>query len=580
MAYSVTLYYNTGFDNQNIPYSSAVLANAETAEFEEIPLMQNMDIMSIRITSGWEQVKNADYCKIGDCFYFVTNVTMTAENVAQLYLQMDYVTSIGIPNMTFIDGWVKRRIVTNSEQSLDRYSDNVIPEPWIPSKNLELDEQPALFPKNALADSTYNFILSRVDLLSTDKLADYYGNTDGGVYVPKTINIHQEESTVFELQLESDNPQFRFPQGKVYNADDTDVIEGYNGVNSLGINENIVSSYTVPKIWVDETRLFSIDGDKSYLFLSGKKLDVQSILNYEYYSNIENKKVFALYNDYILFCLANGSNCNYNFGDLYVDGETSPTFVGFADLLPNGGVYCKPKVYKDGTSDFAGAIKSSCWLSHQLVMVTTTGQSVAQANYNYEIQRINNQNETANAVNETNRVLSYGQQINNFAANAIGGNAAGVYKSFVDAPYIDASFDTQYYLNQRSREQATLDANRQLMQNLTQFASPIIFPYTANIASYTNNNFGVLRYKLSYSDANRLDSFLHRYGEAVDEPFNVSYLRNKQSYNYIQTERIQIKSNAGLRYNVSAENVFNAGVRIWHVLPNVQALNVGGNSDR
>ena len=192
MYYNVRLFYNTGFNQKNIPDSPTLLDSATFTDVEGVYLNQNNDISQITINGEWNGCRNIDYVRVGDtpdpCFYFVTNVSMQADNVVTLSLMLDPITTINITQMEFIDGWCSRRIIPQSQQSIANYQENIIGENWSPTNEFIFETDLPLH----FYSEPKNFVLSTVDLLQTQKIADEYktdmaGSSTQSVIIPKLM---------------------------------------------------------------------------------------------------------------------------------------------------------------------------------------------------------------------------------------------------------------------------------------------------------------------------------------------------------------------------------------------------------
>ena len=114
---NVRVYYNTGFNAVNIPDTPALLDSGyfTLTDFPAIDVLQERFLSSIRIRATWNQVKNGDYCRITDTsdnydfFYVIDGISMKAQDVAELHLIPDFVTSAGgLENCDILDGVATR----------------------------------------------------------------------------------------------------------------------------------------------------------------------------------------------------------------------------------------------------------------------------------------------------------------------------------------------------------------------------------------------------------------------------------------------------------------------------------------
>lgn len=574
--YQVMLYKNTGFNSNNIPDSPALIDTISEEHKTSVPslfLNQNNDLSTIKVQGTWEGLKNVDYCKIGDCYYFVTNVFMFNDDVCQLSLQLDPITTIQIANMDFIDGWCSRRIIPQSEQSISNYNMNIIPEDWTQQQSCVMDFAKDLAKQSLGGDVTnYDFVLATVDLIDIQAKAVKYsseGTDTLSVAVPQVATLPYSKSTVFQMNVPSDVVEFKYPNGALYFEPNDKVTEGLAAVRSLGVESAIIGSYSIPVMYVEGT-----DDDNGRAIKIIGKSGISSIesMKYEYYDFIENKKVFALYNTFELVSVAGSNSAQYEFEAIYHQGDTYPSFYVWSDPSPNGSPFIRPEWYYGNDTNFwTGSIKGAGWLNNQVVF--NIGSGIRQ---DYV------------SINRNIRQTAASSMIENISSlSSVGLSTLGMFTSgkapskMEDISGATSGFGTAIgQANKAINNYFTAFKSLQDFANkAVQFAPTIIYPYTSSIQSYVGNDFNIIRYRLTENDARRFDNYLHRYGERVDEPFKKEYLHKKQQYDFIQMSNCQIKSNAGIRFNQQAESMFNGGIRIWHTLPNKEALQTGGNPD-
>ena len=122
-AYNCTLYLNTGFNTINIPDSPALVNGMSSISVPALDINQERFLPSVRVRATWVQVKDADYCKVGDFYYTIQSITMTSQDVAEISLIPDYITSAGGPAaLEILDGLTSR--VHVSDDSFGLYGGN------------------------------------------------------------------------------------------------------------------------------------------------------------------------------------------------------------------------------------------------------------------------------------------------------------------------------------------------------------------------------------------------------------------------------------------------------------------------
>ena len=110
------------------------------------------------------------------------------------------------------------------------------------------------------------------------------------------------------------------------------------------------------------------------------------------------------------------------------------------------------------------------------------------------------------------------------------------------------------------------------------FRSPdISFAASPGMQNFVGNDFTVVRTRLTDNDIRRFDEFLHKYGEATDEEFDISKVYTRSKYDYIQCTRVFVRTEHPRWLTNQAAAQLQGGIRVWHVKPNVSALKIGGN---
>lgn len=564
MEYTIRLYYNTGFNIENSPDSITVLTSQPLLSrvFNSIFIRQNMDLATIRIEAEWSNVENADYCIIGDRAYFITGIGMVADNVAEIGLQLDSIATIGTANVTVLDGHCTRRIIPVAEQDITNYEGDVLSEDWRPQHELAMDTVRQV---GHTTGGSVNLIQATVDLNNPKLDADVYQSESGDISVGVPKVKPPTENTTIGMYIGSDAiGSYRLPTSALFETDSVDE-ETLSNVRGLGIESSILNSYTIPK---DYIRTISKASDNTVQQITNKSVEVNTTnVPYEYFSGIENKKVFALYNRFVLASETSGDTQEYEFNQIYNKGDTSPSWVVWADLSPTGNPYARPKyLYGDTKSYFTGVVKGTQWMNNELKYTEGSGWIKAKADRNWAIAK----DMISAGMSLATLVATSGASM---GANVAGGMTAQTAESLATKQIVGGVVRQGIQTGISS-----IDAIKNYRYNYELVAPEVQFPYAPNLQSFVGNSFIVLRYRLKEADARRLDNYLHRYGESVDQPLR-NYMFNKNpKYEYLVADNVQIKSNKGLRFNQDFCNRLARGVRIWHEIPTPEALNVGGNA--
>lgn len=577
MAYSVDLYYNTGFDLGNSPDGVGVLTNMAHNTYDSVVLRQNNDISRIRISAEWDDVKKMDYAKIGDVCYFVTQVNMVADKTAEIELQLDSIGTIGVANVRVLDGWCRRRIIPQTQQALENYEGDILPEPWSPMRELVMETQRGIQPTGN--SGVYNVVVSTVSLSSASKVARSYEYNPTGVegggescLVPNLNEVPEDRTKVRMVYNGNDIGEFQFPSSCAYDpssilAGEYTILKSLNDCRSLGVESAITASYMIPAVWVNpsatEVRKVGIYFGQ-YMTLVNNSAFLTTKFNYKYKDTIENAKVFALYNNFTIVSEASGNSQDYSFSQVYHIGDEAFQVSMWADLSPNGATYCRPHwYYNDAEALFVGTVKGAGWMNMEQRYGEASGRLLNEANVTREAtwQKMN-----AN-LGMVNTSIGSAGSIAGDTGSAVGGGLSFVGNTLAAGVKL---------------QQNLADMGMKFYQQNYTVAPTINFPYIPSVQSYVGNGFTVIRYRLHDNDVLRFDRFLHMYGESVDEQFFENMFHKKQHFDFLQVDNLNIiVPNApwGTRYYTDFATRFKGGVRIWHTAPNSEALEIGGNPD-
>lgn len=160
------------------------------------------------------------------------------------------------------------------------------------------------------------------------------------------------------------------------------------------------------------------------------------------------------------------------------------------------------------------------------------------------------------------------------AGMAIGGvaNVAGAYQSNEQV-----IADRLYAIEASGAEFTQAVQRNTQMINDEWLNLQIAFPYSANLQIYYGNDFQLTATHLSDNDVARFDLWLHQFGYATSEKFASSHLNNRTHFNFIKVDMPLIKTGYGSAIDSTISEILSNGVRIWHTLPTVGAMLIGGN---
>lgn len=565
MSYQVKLYKNTGFNPENIPASPAVLDSVASAgTVPALEIMQQRYLSGVRVSISWDDVKDVDYCKIGDEYYFVGNgIRMVASDVAYLPLELDPITSVGgVGNIKVLDG------------QTERYS----------GVSVGSGDDPLLAPKNTM-DIEGGWILG--DTTGTEYIectlspggtalgegVTYVDSATGEkVCTPKAKDCNVR--TIFEDVAGNTN----YRDTCLYDSSDANTRANIATLRSLGLEGAIISHVRYPSAMVDITTGGETHGGQTEPIAARVKgtsvTAVQLPITEDIASGYDNA-AHINNSDYSKVGLVSCDGSSVEF--IPADVDISMGVTRITDPNPDGRPFFRFKKYK-GDSSVAGfwknAIAGMKWKNIPLKFVEASGSAISRIKTNeqlldnqYDMEKQNSKLLANSYANATNALVSGGASLamgNPLgAAMAVGNMAASAMTTATDMFYNRAD------LNVKNRK-AILDmavGNVQVPQ--------LSFPYQAETLRDMNGN-GVYcyRYKYSAADLARIDKLITRYGKkyvaALTEDMLVPGAND--NFVFIQCNGVSVthKTPAGRSSNWLNQAIagqLEGGIRIWNVAP-------------
>ena len=557
MVASVTLYYETGLSPGNCLDSISKLSSlAFTAKtFPNVAIKQDRGRVDIKINATYADVKNADYCKINSSGYWVTGINMLNDHCAMILLQQDYLTTIGVSNLSIVSGWCTRRSVSD-----DTLFKNTLPENFTPSQELVVSGCTEI--SNGSSETGHiNVLLCNLDILNLTDLAKAYTATlagkDVNVVVPKLPSISDGGTKYyFHPQGASNTYSTNIAMTKAFNPNNTKVKEGVSEVRALGIESCIGASYNLPLQWVDATE----DGNGVYTMFVDKWKNTKSSLSTHWGSYKNNKVYSGQFQSIVCYSICSGEQNTFKVEDVVnSDGEILWTL--FADLRYNGYPACKPSTYRNKhNSSMFGVVKGANW--QQTPFMYTYGSS----GYAVGLQSAA-QNYVANQLGVAGGIIGSGA---NIVSGMIGSDLSGG-----EAQANNLALGTKIVSNGISAG-ARLAMNRvnfnDNVRSLLKATPEIQFPVVPQLQDFIGNKFYEMHYRLSNTDMTRFDNYLTQFGYAVSEKLTTACFTGRTHFNYVQGEDVTLNATAPLYLrNGAAEQIMN-GVRIWHTKPSSSAL--------
>lgn len=561
MIATVRCYYNTGLTVSNCldSYLSLDSLGFDYRDFPNVAIKQDRGLINIRLSTSYENIKDADYCRINNVCYWVTSVVMLNDNVADVQLQQDYLTTVGVSNFDIVAGWCKRRCVTD-----DTPFSNTIDEPFNPQNILEVDFGSEIKPSTG-SENSLQIVVATVDLLNLDKLADAYEENTFGehVLVPK-LPILGSNNTTYVMNIDGTEKSADIPATCAYNALNSTVRDAMGQLRSLGIESAIVQSYNLPAnycggVSASDTKFSSIKG-----IHETKPSSLEPMYNKGVYKN--NKVYSGQFQRFVIGSKITGINKEFRpedvaenvLSDLY-----SVTWVLDSNPMYNGYPILRPANYHGSKNSFyIAAVNGAQWLNAPISYNGVSGQDLIIRGWEQQTAStmlsslLPSFGQTANSV--------YNTYSNNQYERGYWGDLRDTGINNIQTPYITLPNISNMVFGQMS--------NNMALTNSMSVRPDIQFSVIPTLQNYVGNYFIEYRYRLSASDMSRFDDFLTQFGYAVDEPLTKDCFTGRTNFNYIVADSVNIKSSAPLYLREGIINQLQSGVRIWHTKPSRDKL--------
>lgn len=621
--YNVRIYKNTGLNAVNIVDKPSLLNDSSQFEFDSVQaldILQNIHLATIKVKSTWQNIKDVDYCRIGNqqdgyFYYFVDGVRMCAVDVAELNLIPDFITSAGgIDNVEILDG-----IVTRCHVSSDNYGEwNIEDEFLTPSQPLLLDTHQINF-----GTSSQVVIESSLDLgamASVGASDAYIDSEDESVQVP--ITITNKATTQYEMngQTGSETETTLTPVNNVIRA-------GINRCRSLGVESAVRAQVVYPNSLVSFQTAYeralpkseatgggvdiSNEGARIADAYFGAKyllsehypngvewtvitrayssfVDNATSLQYEY-QNVNNKRVLYGSLNRVGILTTAGNRLESNPEETR-SGDTYITIRSVGDPHPTGAPYHRFKTMNGNSSTsafFMNAVKGLNWKQIPLMYSEKSGNALDAINFQNSREQADltfNTSPSGLAYKAFNALtgdkgqagaLTMGGAMATGALAGVGGGAfigggigaviGGIGGALTGALATGRTVDAYNLTRKQEMQQFAIQ------QHVTSPDINISYDGEA-FRDFYGETVIVYRYRPTPSDINRLDTILTMYGYKVNIAGKDAPTNNRQYFNYLMGN-LTIGGNIpkwladGITMQVAN------GVRIWHVKPSSNYYN-------
>lgn len=627
MQSTVTFYKNTGFDAINVPDSPALLSTFESFQCNAIYTKQRTSLSSIKVETTYETLLQVDYCKLENVYYLVGDYIMLNDNVANVLILEDSVTTLGgYSSIDIVDGWCTRKSVSD-----DTLFSNVIPESFAPSLPFVIDNY-KLLNTDYNYDNSLSIVLSTVDLTAADLLkADVYVGTSEepgdvvgvtSVTVPALPSLSDE--TVIgirckELDAEPYVLSTKYPNIGMYDYNNSYVNTAIQKLRGLGLESVIVGCYKIPDDFVfTVTRETEIASDRRYgkitELIVGSKTDMfnnistSETLRFVYGSEgytPKNNKVYSQFNNLTIFSATSGDSFSAEMHSLY-DGGVIPDFTITPNPSKVGAPYCRPDVYEgehiNRYNFFLNGVHGSSWVNTPITMTEASGNLVNAANYS--ITKSINQNLLASA-GWKYEDRTYQNIADSFDGLLAGGSSMlSMYKGYTNTKqvkikgtkdeYMDVDSPRGYegvgggFVNNAMSIAQSGDRSNDTFRNFQNLAADafkkqmayeiqqnlvvpsVSFGQEPDLQLYLGIGFFAYTLRLAQGDLERFDNYLTRYGYKVSEILTNECFSGRQNFNYVEGKGVTVLSNsqyANRTRRINAAKQIEGGVRVWHTKP-------------
>lgn len=586
MSYTCRLYISSGFNSINIPDSPALLETIAHIDCAALQILQNRDLRYIDIkVASYEQIKDADYCKIDTWYYFIDGIQMLNADTARISLYADYLTSAGGPaSLHFLDGITRRVHV-----STDSYGEWTEDDPLLaPARPLELVTE------SVGSGNVYiTLIKSTLDLSAMGETGRSH---EGLTY---TDAVTQEEVTVPTTIVNADDTDYYLDDGTaqgqniggeahtaLFNAIRTRVRNGIQEAGDLGINGSITAQVVMPLGYVTVTE----DTTNHIGFIQSIKgaNRLQQLTTPYEYAQVGNKKI--LYSSFTPFGIlsSSGAKCEYRAEQIYESGQTYPRVRIIGDPRTDGKPYFR---YNSLNGDdslqgfFNSAVEGTPWKQVPLVYEGAQGQILAQLSHNQRMGDLAFNTDYATADLEYNRSQAIwgaaGSAIGNIISGGVQGFSSGsdtgkvgaIVSTVVNAVggvvgmnNLDEAYSRKFDSILAKYEHDRRNEFQQYKVASTVYSPVVQFPYSADLyRDLYNNGCIAYRYKYSQFDLTRLDKILNMYGYKVTKALEASDFTSRTKFNYVESGVSVGKLPRWWAEGVAMQLA--AGVRVWHVKP-------------
>lgn len=628
---------NTGFNSINVPDSEATLERSATSykDFPAIDCLQRYFLSNIIIRAFEDDVINGDYIKLWDddnptrfAFYSISGFTMTSGDTVDLSITMDpLLTCGGIDNIDFLDGMVSRRNLADGEETPTE------DDPYLVPQKLTLVPVGEYFGAYASQSHQYGeqllMVRSLYDITGNNTLKIAQDVTDVTITNDKftgslvSTPVLRNESTFDETEIYFDDADLKVSDGTIYQVFNTggysqldrgQMMSNIKKLIEFGRTDVILNMYYIPSCFAEY-----ISPNTSGALIQMMIRRYETVNNGDAYFNSivakripENAYTYKAHNDrvyigkhfaYVFTVRDSGDSVTINPEDIMYDSASSlPTIAISVDPRANGKVTYYPltrNVY-GGENELIQPydqralppkhVSSRGWANAECFVNGASGirlkadqfelnDKLATESVELDLAAKFNEGDygwgALKYVNIKNRINKYiqGDYLGDVADVESMAGLAGRHGEAERLEYGDLySRGNEYAKSMYTRSTDRMKEQQQLIQASIPQVTTI--SKGSDDTLVTTTALSVYRSMISEDDLKRFDKIIDRFGVKKTGPIEKDMLTSRLSFNYIDAAGVSIKCDTvpkSVRNELSS--LFNGGVRIWHVRPEVDISN-------
>lgn len=627
--YSVTAYYNTGYNAINLPYSPEILEGITTKiSLSAIDVVQGKCFSRVKvkfpISSNPDSVDYIKVSKEGDisdtAYYSVMGFSKKAADVVEFACVEDFITELGgIPRLKLSDGIIVRQSISEEENVWDA---EVIEDELLGCNrplNLTVDKLPYDQPTGEaqFVDATVDLSAARISYVRLDDSGSG-GTSAQASLVPTMQDASSVRTTNYKMSVLDDiedisnvnTVDVNLPNvsgGEVFEYSETNVPSRIADARSLRMENGILHQYAIPYKFVTKnlsSGIMRIDGKCTIYNVSNNKFRFEPNTGSGYY-----KRIYQGHNcRYGLYTCA-GNRIEFNPEDIRKESELSPVFYSLVDPRPDGRPYYQPRFFhKQGNPPLLNAVEGAKWQRLPLKFTEVSGGEILTQQFKNtsrlegrQHMGVQNQLENASAMARLNQSFGFIGGTANLIGSAV--KSAGGFLVGLDSPMSGGALaaeagragggiisQSMSYLHSQMLAQSITNAAEMAETNSfgvyelqrakelydfgvqTQTVSPEVYlPADTNLTrDLYENDCLIYRYMPSDEDLAYHTKILNAYGVKCFKPVSEINPHNGARFYYVQIQGAKVCENISfgtpsLRQVEGASAQLVAGCRFWKV---------------